>query len=87
MVDPVKFLAFSRLIHELPLENKYNYHAVRYKFFYESSPRKHNCSYARLTRQHFETSGEATLLEQELLLLQATEALRLLKELRCQMIQ
>ncbi len=58
-MDENKFLQLSRALQALPLgDQKYNFHAVRYKFFYDNSPRKHNCTYARLTRQCFLRDGE-----------------------------
>lgn len=82
-VDQSKFLELSRALQNLPLgDNKYNFYAVRYKFFYDNSPRKHNCTYARLTRQYFETENESETLRSLLVGLPGTEyALKLLGEL------
>jgi len=82
-VDQTKFLELSRALQDLPLgPDKYSFHAVRYKFFYDNSPRKHNCTYARLTRQYFETEKEGERLRPLLLGIKGTEhALKLLGEL------
>jgi hypothetical protein len=82
-IDETKFLALSRALGDLPLgENKFSFHAVRYRFFYDSSPRKHNCTYARLTRQYFESEGEKQKLLDLLLTIPGTERIqKLLGEL------
>ncbi len=79
MVDPQKFLEFSRALNTLPLGSaKFQYHAVRYKFFHDNSPRKHNCTYAVLTRKAFMTEQEGLTLVPVLQSLGADAALTLL---------
>jgi hypothetical protein len=82
-VDERKFLALSRALNDLPLgDQKFSFHAVRYKFFYDNSPRKHNCTYARLTRQYFENEKEIEVLRPILLSIPNAEyALKILGEL------
>lgn len=77
-VDPTKFLELSRALNTLPLEDKYTYHACRYKFFYDNSPRRHNCTYAKLTRTKFLEEQEGPKLITVLERLGADSALLLL---------
>jgi hypothetical protein len=77
-VDPTKFLELSRALNALPLADKFTYHAVRYKFFHDNSARRHNCTYAKLTRQQFVAEQEGPKLEAVLRQLGADQAILLL---------
>ena len=52
------FLQVSRLMNKLPGTDKFNFHLTRYKYFYDNSSKKHNCTYAQQTLQAFLTSNE-----------------------------
>jgi hypothetical protein len=53
-MNPKEFLQLSRTINRIQLPTDLHrdlleFSAARYAFFYDSSPRKHNCTYCRLT--------------------------------------
>lgn len=49
-MDDDTFLRLSRALYALPLADKMNFHAIRYRFFYENSSLGHKCKYAVLTK-------------------------------------
>lgn len=76
-----EFLLISRELNKLQFTDKMNYHIVRYKFFYDNSARKHNCTYAKMTYIKFWEENEREKLIEILIKLNLDQLANSIKEL------
>lgn len=71
-------------MNKLPGTEKLSFHLTRYKYFYENSTQKHNCTYAKKTKELFLREKE---LDKVLLFLSQIESSVLTEDIKRRLLE